>query len=354
MHPVIGIVAALAGLLLALLVISRVGAALIARRNPPCGTFAEVAGARMHFVHVPGPAEARMPPLLFIHGASSNLRDQMLPLRPLLEGRAEMLFVDRPGLGWSERGEGTDTPFGQARTIAGLMDALAVEKAIVVGHSFGGAIAAAFALAHPERTAGLVFVSAATHPWPDRKTSWYYKLAAAPWLGRLFSETIALPAGWLRMHAAARGVFAPNPMPADYLRRAAIELVLRSSTFRANAIDVEGPYRHVEETAPRYAEMAVPTVVISGDRDSVVYEEVHSLGLARDIPGAELVWVLNLGHKPECVAPDLVAAAVGKVAGEAIDLQALGRTVEQRIAADAHGAPELAEAGKAEEAAPLA
>ena len=73
------------------------------------------------------------------------------------------------------------------------------------------------------------------------------------------------------------------------------------------------------------------------DSDTVVYEEIHSLGLERDIPGVELVWVRNLGHKPDWIAPDLVAAAVEKVAGVEVDLQTLGREVEARIAGQAFG-----------------
>jgi hypothetical protein len=79
-------------------------------------------------------------------------------------------------------------------------------------------------------------------------------------------------------------------------------------------------------------------VVISGDYDTVVYEELHSVGLARDIPGAELVWIKNLGHKPDWIASDVVAAAVAKVAGKGGDLQALGRAVAARIAGDRFGA----------------
>ncbi|TIN43796.1 MAG: alpha/beta hydrolase, partial [Mesorhizobium sp.] len=64
-------------------------------------------------------------------------------------------------------------------------------------------------------------------------------------------------------------------------------------------------YRYALATAPRYAEIKAPTVVISGDRDKVVYAHIHSVGLARDIAGAELVWVHNLGHKPDWIATDL-------------------------------------------------
>ncbi|MBN9038146.1 MAG: alpha/beta hydrolase [Rhizobiales bacterium] len=330
----LAILASIVILLAALFAASRIGAFLIARRHPPVGAFAEVYGTRIHHVHVPGPVEAELPPVVFIHGASSNLLDEMLPLRPRLEGRAEMLFLDRPGHGWSERGDGNDTPSGQAATLAALMDRLGIGRAIVVGHSFGGAVAAAFALDHPERTAGLVLVSAASHPWPGGATSWYYRLAALPGAGPVFCALAALPAGLVRIAGATRSVFSPNPVPDGYVRRAAIMLVLRPAAFRANAIDVDGLYAHVAAAAPRYPSISAPTVVISGDSDTVVYEEVHSLGLARDILGAALAWVRNLGHKPDWIAPELVAAAILKVAGERVDLDAAVRAAERRVAGD--------------------
>ena len=339
-------------LLLALAGATRVGAWLIERRHPPAGVFAQIGGAAIHHVHVPAGETADLPPVVFIHGASGNLLDQMVPVRPLLEGRAEMLFLDRPGHGWSERGGANASPFEQAATIVALMDTLGIERAVIVGHSFGGAVAATLALAHPDRVAGLVFVAAATHPWPGAGTSWYYSLSSVPVIGRLFTETLAWPGGSLRMRGASVCVFSPNPMPEAYLEDAAIPLVLRPAAFRWNAADVAGLYDHVAAVAPRYGEIAAPTVVISGNRDTVVYEEIHSEGLARDIPGAEIVWVDNLGHKPDWIAPDLVTAAIEKVAGRAVDLQATARIVETRIAGDSSGVgtcvdekPEVAAAG---------
>lgn len=327
----------LLALLLILAGVSRIGAWTIERRHPPAGSFVEIDGASIHHVHVPAPAAADLPPVVFIHGASGNMLDQMVPVRPLLEGRAEMLFLDRPGHGWSGRGHRNSNPYEQADTIAALMDQVGIGRAIVVGHSFGGAVAAAFALNHPDRTAGLVFLSAATHPWPGAATSWYYKLSAVPVLGRLFTETLAWPGGSLSMRSASMCVFSPNPLPEAYLDDAAIPLVLRPGAFRWNAADVAGLYDHVVEAAPRYPEIAAPTVVVTGNRDTVVFEEIHSEGLARDIPGAEIVWVDNLGHKPDWVAPELAVAAIEKVAGRAVDLQAVARTVEARIAGDASG-----------------
>ena len=337
MNLVYALICFLLALILVLAGATRIGAWLIERRNPPVGQFATVNGTRMHYVHVSNPQISDLPPIVFIHGASGNLKDQMLPFRPLLEGRAGMLFFDRPGHGWSARGEANEDPHGQAKTIAALMDHAGIGKAIIVGHSFGGAITATFALDYPERVAGLVFLSPATHPWPGGATSWYYALTKRPLIGRLFTETLSWPGGAMRMQAATDCVFSPNQPPEDYVGDASIELVLRPRAFRANAIDVEGLYRHAVKLAPRYKEIAAPTVIISGDRDTVVYEEIHSAGLARDIPGAELVWVHNLGHKPDWVATDLAVAAIEKVAGRATDLQSLAKTVEARIAGDNFG-----------------
>jgi hypothetical protein len=70
----------------------------------------------------------------------------------------------------------------------------------------------------------------------------------------------------------------------------------------------------------------------------VVYEELHAGGLERDLPDVEVVWVKNLGHKPDWVAPGLVVAAVEKLAGRPRDLAAVAREVEARIAGDRSGA----------------
>lgn len=324
-------------LIFALAGVTRAGAWLIERRNPPVGAFAEINGARIHYIHVPAATGADLPPVVFIHGASANLMDQMLPLRPLLEDRAEMLFLDRPGFGWSGRGPGNnETLAAQADTIAALMDRLGIAKAIIVGHSFGGAITTAFARQHPDKTLGLVFLSPATHPWPGGATAWYYKLTATPVIGWLFSQTLAYPAGRLQIGDATSCVFSPNNVPDGYVGNAAIPLVLRPSAFRANARDVVQLYDYARAASPGYREIEAPTVVISGDRDKVVYATIHSVGLERDIPGAELVWVRNLGHKPDWIAPDLVVGAIAKVAGKAVDLQALAKTVEGRIAGDAY------------------
>tara|TARA_R110002020_G_scaffold5887_7_gene24229 strand:- start:512 stop:1543 length:1032 start_codon:yes stop_codon:yes gene_type:complete len=325
---------ALVLLVAGLAVWTKVKAKEIAARHPLEGEMIDVGGYQLHAVHVPASGMADLPPLVFIHGASGNLLDQMVPFRPAFEGRAEMLFIDRPGHGWSERGgSGNDTPDGQADAIARAMQAKGISRAILVGHSFGGAITASFALRHPAMTAGLVFLAPATHPWPGG-IAWYYGLTSMPVIGQLFAHTLALPVGLTRVESGSACVFAPNPMPDDYISRTAPALVLRPTAFRSNALDVHNLKPYVTRVAPRYSEITAPTVIITGDSDSIVLAHIHSEGLARDIEGARLIWVRNLGHKPDHVTTALAVAAIEKVAGRDIDLDAAAASAEAALRGD--------------------
>ena len=306
----------------------------IERQFPNIGELIDVGGLRMNSILVPAGATADLPPIVFIHGASGNLRDQMHAFRAKLEGRADLLFLDRPGHGYSERGGPENAyPDGQAHAIARLMDRRGIEKAIIVGHSFGGAIAASFALEHLEKTAGLLFLAPATHPWPGG-IDWYYDLTKLPVIGWLFSHIVAMPAGLLRIEGGTRSVFAPNPCPDDYIEATAPALVLRPRTFRNNAVDVASLLDYVRRMQPRYGEILTPTVIVTGDTDGIVYEEIHSRGLERDIAGSELVWIRNLGHKPDYVVTDLAIEALEKIAGRDRDLQESARRAEARLAKD--------------------
>ncbi|WEZ82563.1 alpha/beta hydrolase [Rhizobium sp. 32-5/1] len=298
------------------------------------GDLIDVGGYRMNSVYIPRPKSADLPTLVFIHGASANLRDPMGAFRDKLEGRADMLFLDRPGLGFSERGGPQNGyPDGQADAIAALMKKRGIKKAIIVSHSFGGAVAATFALNHKEMVEGLVFLSPATHPWPGG-IEWYYKVTKAPVVGWLFATLVAPPAGLVVIDKATKSVFAPNRRPDDYIERTGAYLALRPRAFRNNAIDVANLLEYVKKTAHRYREIKVPTIIITGDRDNVVLPEIHSRGLHDAIAGSRLITVHNLGHKPDYVVTDLAIAAIETVAGKKRNLDGLARKAEARIATD--------------------
>ncbi len=295
------------------------------------GELIDVGGFLMNSVHVPRPAGADLPPIVFIHGASASLLDPLHAFLRPLTGRSEMLFLDRPGLGYSQRGGKQNTrPDGQADAIAALMEKRGIRKAIIVSHSFGGAIAASLALNHPDRVAGLLFLAPATHPWPGG-IDWYYRIARVPVAGWLFSHLLAAPIGSMMLEKGVEAVFAPNPVPPDYIAETNTYLALRPKAFLNNAIDVANLFDYVTRVSPRYAEIAAPTIIITGDRDGIVYPHIHSRQLHEAIDGSRLISIHNLGHKPDYVANDLAVAAIEVLGGKDRDLEALATDVAARI-----------------------
>ena len=324
MKPMIVLLALVLLAGLALFGWTRLGVHDIERRFPPVGQFAGPPDARTHYVdvargqgfldHEPA-AGASLPPMLLLHGASANLLDQLHAHAPGLIGRGRLVAVDRPGHGYSDRGD-AETPLQQADRYVALLDEIGIDRTIVICHSLGCASAAALAVAHPERVLGLVFLAPATHPWPGGVT-WYYDIGSMAGVSYLFTETLVYPVGNASLQAGVESVFAPDEPPQDYAQRAAIPLAFRPATFRANSRDVARLNDFVRDFAPRYREITAPTVIVTGDTDGVVAPSIHSVGLERDIKGAELVVLPRVGHKPDYAARDVVVAAVEKVAERA-------------------------------------
>ena len=117
------------------------------------------------------------------------------PLGERLGRSHRVIMIDRPGHGWSTRDAlSNSTPAIQARMIDEALGKLGVDAAMIVGHSWGGALLAAMALNHPARVAGLVMLAPVTHRW-NGGVAWYHNLGATPVVGPLFAHTLALPTG---------------------------------------------------------------------------------------------------------------------------------------------------------------
>lgn len=306
---------ALAIVLAGLAAISAIGAKLIEFAHPPRGRFVEVSGGRLHVVElVPGQsAAADEPAIVLLHGASGNLEDMRLALGDALAQRWRVILIDRPGRGWSDLGIADSSPARQAALIHEALAALGVRRAVLVAHSWAGALATAYAIDHPQDVAGLVLLAPTTHPW-EGGISWYYTLTTAPLLGPLFAHTLALPIGSLLIHHAAASVFAPQPLPPNYLSRTTTPLILRPSAFLSNARDVADLKDNLKRQSPRYHEIKAPTVIFAGDQDLTVSLKIHAQALAAQIPRARLEILPGIGHMPHHARPDRVAAAVAEVA----------------------------------------
>ena len=310
------VAAAIAGLLAFTAVASRV----IEARFPPVGEFVAIGGGRaVHLVERPPRGDERGAVLL-VHGASGNFADMDLALGERLAALGFRVFaVDRPGHGWSDRLVGADaaSPAGQAAALRAALTARGAERAIVVVHSLAGMLGLAMALDAPKFTRGLVLLAPVSHPWPGG-IAWYYRLAASRFAGPAFRRLFVLPAGLMSTRGGVRGVFAPNPPPKDYVAATRLTLVFRPRQFRANAEDVVAAEAHVAALSPRYPAIRVPTAIVTGDHDGVVYAKIHSAGCARDIPAATLTVLPGVGHSPHHSAPDRVVAAIVEIEARAL------------------------------------
>ncbi|KIU49318.1 MULTISPECIES: alpha/beta hydrolase [Bradyrhizobium] len=301
---------AVAGLALA----TQFGVQLIQRAFPPQGRMVDVSGARLHVVEL-GPRDAAGPPIVMLHGASSNLR-AMQPLGERIAKTRRVILIDRPGHGWSTREHAADsTPAIQGRMIMEALGKIGVDRAIVVAHSWAGALGLRMALDYPDRVAGLVLLAPVAYPWRGGAGR-YNDVISTPLIGPLLAHTITLPLGLLVANSGAQGVFAPQPMPADFIRDSATLLLLRPREFIANARDLVTLKAAVIEQAPRYAEIKAPITIISGDVDKTVSTGIHSRPLAATVPDAKLVVLPDVGHMVQYAAPDRVASEIEAMAGQ--------------------------------------
>jgi pimeloyl-ACP methyl ester carboxylesterase len=293
-----------------------IGVAIIERAHPPAGRLVEVSGQRLHIVDLgAGEGLADRPAVVLIHGASGNLEDMRLALGNRLSGRYRVILIDRPGHGWSERGDGASqaSPARQAALVHDALAQLGIARSVLVAHSWAGSLATAYALSYPDSVTGMVLLAPATHSW-STGIAWYYNLLTTPVVGPLFAYTLGLPFGAAIVGPAVTAVFSPQPVPADYINATALMLGLRPAEMLANAQDVAGLNAFVAAQSPRYREITAPTVIFAGEEDTTVSPRIHAQALAAALPHARLVMLPNVGHLPQYAVPEAVVAAIDEVA----------------------------------------
>ena len=292
-----------------LALLTQAGVYFVERKYPAQGHFIDVAGARLHVVEL-GSRDAAGPPIVLVHGATSNLETMRLPLADQLAKSRRVILIDRPGLGWSTRDDLSDSsPAAQAKMIDEALGKMGVDRAIVVVHSLAGAAGALMALDYPQRVAGLVVLAGVTYPWPGGVGS-YNAMIALPVIGPLLAYTITLPIGYFMTDMGGRFVFAPQIMPANYIEQTATPLVLRPRNFLANAWDLVRLKPAVAEQSPRYRDIRVPTVIIAGSADTIVSPDIHSRRFAAAVPDAKLIVLPNVGHMVQNAAPELICREI--------------------------------------------
>ncbi|MDG3039938.1 alpha/beta fold hydrolase [Roseicyclus marinus] len=280
--------------------------------HPPLGQFVTIDGVRLHLHQV-----GQGPDIVLIHGASGNMRDFTMDLVGRLSDRYRVTVLDRPGLGHSERLDGDGaTIFEQADVLVRAVAQLGVERPLVLGHSYGGAVALAWATRHPDATAGLILLAAASNPW-DTPLSTYYKVLSHP-----LGQALAVPmlTAWVPDRVvtdAIAEVFAPQPTPEGYVDYFGAGLTLQRRALRENALQRASVLEEITAMVSDYTALDLPVEILHGDADTTVWLRIHSEPLSRQITGANLVVMEGVGHSPHHAEPEMVVAAIDRAAARA-------------------------------------
>lgn len=266
--------------------------------------FIEVNGVNVHY-KIYGKDE---PVLILLHGFGASLFSWHEVTTPLAE-YGTVIAYDRPAFGLTERpleweGENPYSQDAQVELVIGLMDALGVEKATLVGNSAGGTVSMLTALKYPERIESLILVDPAVYAGGGAP-AWIRPVLGTPQmrhLGPLFARQIQaqgvefIKTAWHDPRKISQATFDgyQKPLQVENWDKALWELTLSS---RESGL------------AERVKEFALPILVITGDDDRIVPTE-QSLRLAEELPNAALAVIPQCGHLPHEECPDEFMQAV--------------------------------------------
>lgn len=276
--------------------------------------------------HVDGPV------VVLLHGLASSSATWE-PVLPLLGRRAHVIAPDL--LGHGESAKPRDGDYSLGAYAAGLRDlllALDLDRATVVGHSFGGGVAMQFAYQFPELVERLVLV-ASGGLGPD--VSIALRAATLPGTATVLQAVSALTPRWVarRMHETLRTLPAVSATEVDGLADAFASFADRGArgafarTVRG-ALDWSG--QRLGGADRLYLLAEVPVLLVGGDRDSVIPVE-HSVAAHALIDGSRLEVFDETGHFPHVEHPHRFAAAFHEFVATTTAARADKETLRNRL-----------------------
>ena len=258
--------------------------------------FIDVDGIRVHYQEAGNPND---PALILIHGfASSTLVWSKVFLRLAQEGY-RVIAVDLLGYGYSAKPRnGEYTISGQAKLLIRLLDALGIPKAIFIGSSYGGAIAATCALDYPDRIEKLILVGAVNNNRPLRFT--LMRVFGSPVVGDVVSPLLIGSRRLLRWRM--KRVYDRHAWVLDERRVDARHQPLRASGTQRAIIRTVRSW-NAERISREAHLIRPPTLLLWGENDLEIPladgERLHEA-----IPGSRLIVFLDCGHLPHEEYPE--------------------------------------------------
>lgn len=212
---------------------------------------------------VDGPAMRERPTLLLLHGGPGFDHTTFRPEYGQLADVAQVVYLDLRGNGRSDRGDPARWTLDVwADDVRGFCDAVGIEHPVVLGWSFGGMLAMAYAARHPDHPDKLVLQSTMARLDVGRVTEGFRRVGGddAAAAARTFWSGDAGPEAMAEYAAICMPLYSPNLPPPEAMERARLNVELLA--------DPGGPMRDVD-LLPGLASVTCPTLVIAGEADPV-------------------------------------------------------------------------------------
>jgi len=276
------------------------------QRHPPLGRFVHVDGVALHYIE-----RGQGTPVVLLHGNVVMLQDFIAGgLFDTLAERYRVIAFDRPGFGYSARPrDRLWTPDAQADLLLHAFTRLGIERPIVVGHSWATLVAIALGMRAAARR--LVLISGYYFP-TLRADAALVAPVALPIIGDVLRYTVSAVIARLSLRRTVATMFAPEPVPTDYLSLLHRELLLRPSQMRADAEEGALLVPAAARFRDRYSDLDVPVAIIAGEADRIVDPQTHSARLHRALPGSTSRVVPGAGHMLHHTHAAEVVAAIGE------------------------------------------
>ena len=280
-----------------------------AEKNVPAiGTILNVNGLRAHgYVEGNGSQD-----IVFIHGAFINLRDWLFAARSLLKLDSRLIYIDRPGFGYSERDEGKWDAEQQAVLARSFVKKIHGKNLILVGHSWGAMVAMAWAAKFPEDVKGVVSIAGLNMPF-----SGVSKLANDIGLLRvayeLYFANVASRTDNGSIEKFASRIFQPQDIPTGYLDYVGSDLSMRLSTIKANKNDLLIASQALKQNFATYRRIEMPVEIIHGKEDFLLPFKSQAVAFDEVIPNSRLHILPNLGHMAHHFASKELSNSIGYI-----------------------------------------
>lgn len=271
--------------------------------SPEIGTTLDVGGVATNVHDTGGPGE----PVLLLHGSGPGVSawaNWRLTIPPLAE-RFRVVAPDQLGFGYTERrpDDAYDLPAWTAHAV-GVLDALGIERAHVVGNSFGGAMALSLAIHHPDRVGRLVLMGAVGVPFeitPGLDAVWGYE------------PSVENMAALLELFAYDRSLLGPDLAELRY--RASIRPGVQESFARMFPAPRQAALDAMTHDEADVAAIRHETLIVHGREDRVI-PTATSLRLFELIPNAQLHLFGHCGHWTQIEHADRFVRLVGDFLAE--------------------------------------